>query len=695
MKKHIKFIILLYCLPLCMVAQNPYSRYTNLPTVYINTYDGYGITSKTTYKYCTLTYIDENDSVIVRDSVEIRGRGNSTWNMSKKPYRFKLAAKEKFLGKGKASAKKWTLLANAGDKTLIRNAVTSAMGEFLGLYFNPSYKFVDLNINGTYYGNYQLSDHVDVRKHRVNVKEQDLPLTDESDITGGYLLEVDGFKDGNCFTTSDYSVPIRIHYPDEEDIAPEQNDYIREYMRDFEAVLKSSDFADPSKGYRRWVDSISLANWYIATEVSANIDGFFSTYFYKDQGDSLLYWGPLWDYDIAYGNDTRLGDTTRKLMVDIGYGQTKLWMNRMWNDPWFSHLINRRFNEALDDGMGLYLMNTIDSLALLLQRSQERNYEKWGINRKMYHERVLYSSFDQYIFDLKNFIFNHVEYLQGAFADKQPPEPTPPFKTSNYYYRIINARNAKAIDLSNQSTESETLVCLWDNIIDRESEQWKIVENGDYFMIINRHSNMALNDPTKGATTATTNTGFQLDVVTPDVDDLRQQWLITPQGTDGYYNLTNVKTQHTANLSGGGSANGTSIISYNTDDRNATSTNRLWYLIPDDEIEDIDDPDEPDEPDNPDDPDNPDNPDDTDGIGDMPEEPEEYALAYNSQTETLHFGSETPEKLTFTVNLYTTAGVKVAHFRANERFSISHLPAGTYIISWNVGGKKRSTKVRK
>lgn len=67
----------------------------------------------------------------------------------------------------------------------------------------------------------------------------------------------------------------------------------------------SGDYTDEYKGYRRFVDSTSLANWYIATEVSANVDGFYSTYFYKDQNDPLLYWGPLWDYDIAYNNDYR------------------------------------------------------------------------------------------------------------------------------------------------------------------------------------------------------------------------------------------------------------------------------------------------------------------------------------------------------------------------------------------------------
>ena len=676
MKRHRPIIVLVLLLLhfLSAQAQTPYSRITNLPSVYVSTFDGFDITSKTTYKYCKLVYVDEQDQVTHYDSVEIRGRGNSTWNMSKKPYRIKLHQKERFLGEGKANTKKWTLLANAGDKTLIRNAVTSAMGEFLGMYFNPAYKFVDLNVNGSYYGNYQISDQVDVRKYRVHVKEQDYPLTDESNITGGYLLEADGFKDGNCFTTSTYSVPIRIHYPDEDEIAYEQNEYIRQYMRDFERVLRSDDFTDPEHGYRRWVDSTSLANWYIATEVSANIDGFYSTYFYKDRDDSLLYWGPLWDYDIAYGNDTRKGDTSRRMMTDVGYGQVALWINRMWDDPWFSKLINRRFHEALDAGLEEHLMHTIDSLATLLDRSQARNYQKWGINNKMYHERVLYSSYDQYVRDLKSFITVHIDYLEEAFADKQPVEPTPPFKPGNFYYRLINAANAKAIDVYGQYEESGSRICLWDNLADRLSEQWEILPVDEhYFMLINRFNQLALNDPTEGTATATTNTGARLNVEEPDEENPRQHWYFTPQGTAGYYNLTNRYTDHTANLSGGSSSNGTSIISYTTDDRNTSSTNRLWYIIADEEII------EP----------------YVNGIDDMSIEPEEYALAYDPQTQTLHFGSATPDQLTFMVNVYSLSGMKVAQFRADECCSISHLPSSTYIISWTVGGKTRSAKVKK
>jgi hypothetical protein len=209
------------------------SRYTNLPTIRINTFDGSGITSKEVYKYCRLSYTDENSVTTVYDSVQIRGRGNSTWNLSKKPYRIKFESKAKFLGKGYAKAKSWTLLANAADKTMMRDAVASALGEFMGMDFNPAYKFVDLELNGTYLGTYQISDQIDVRPHRVDIYEQEDVATDTTNISGGYLLEVDGFADFTNNVTgfySDHSVPICVHSPDEDVIVSRQLNYIKSYL---------------------------------------------------------------------------------------------------------------------------------------------------------------------------------------------------------------------------------------------------------------------------------------------------------------------------------------------------------------------------------------------------------------------------------------------------------------------------------
>ena len=663
------FLLLTFSLFAVIATAQDYKRVTNLPHVYIETFGKKSITSKTVYIYATMYYVDEDDVVTRYDSMEIRGRGNSTWGLSKKPYKIKFHQKEKFLGKGYANAKKWTLLANAGDKSLMRNAITSLMGDFLGLKNNPAHKFVDLTLNGTFLGNYQISDQVEVRSHRVDITEQDYPLKTKSDITGGYLLEVDGFYDGNCFTTSTYRVPVRIHYPDEDEIAASQNTYIRNYIRDFEKVLSSSDFADADKGYRKWVDSVSLANWFLATEISGNIDGYYSTYFYKEQQDSLLYWGPLWDYDIAYDNDYRITGTATKLMTNDGYGETKQWVNRMWQDPWFGRLVNRRYQEVVDAGLEDYMYHQIDSIADLLQESQVLNYNKWGIRTRMYHEVVLFSSYDQYIADLKKYINTHMAYLQTAFLAKKPSDPTPPFVAKQYYYTLTNANTGTAISTQNKTGKAGDLICAWAYDNNAYSQQWQILPVDDYFMLINRDGGMALNDPTQGSSTATTNTGTQLNTAVANVDDDRQLWSIVPQGTAGYYNLVNKHTNHTANLNGGSSSNGTSILSYTTDDRNSSSSNRLWYITAGEELES-----EP------------------DAIAAV--EPDEYALGYNPQTKTLHFGAETPEQLAFQARVYAVNGTLVRTFVASEECSLADLPKGIYIITWNVSGKTRSTKVQ-
>ena len=661
----LRFALLLVFMMTMQIVCAQYTQMTDLPTIYIDTYDGWGIYSKETYKYCQLHYVDETGQVTAYDSVSIRGRGNSTWNMAKKPYKIKFNNKEKFLGKGYAKAKKWTLLANAGDKTMMRNAITSAMGAFTSLKFNPAAKFADMVLNGQYMGTYQISDQVDVRAHRVNITEQPYPINDSTNITGGYLLEVDGFKDGNCFYTSTFSTPVRIHYPEDDEIVSKQNTYIRSHVNKFEKALISADFTNSETGYRAYVDTTSLIDWYICTEVSANIDGFYSTYFYKEQDNPRLYWGPLWDYDIAYNNDQRvtsekgLSSSVNSLMIDIAYNGSRAWVLRMWKDPWFQQAVYQRYQELLNKGLVDYMQAKVDSLNALLQQSQELNYELWGINRKMYHEMVLYSSYDRYVSDLKTFITEHCDYLLQAFANKQPVKPVEPFNPGEFYYHIL-----KAIDLDGDHVVQKG------NDTSVKSQDWIIKKVGNHFQIVNRLIEKALNDPTEGDVGPTTNVGTQLTIAECDEYDERQLWDIIPQGDAGYYNLLNIYTQHIANLNGGNFNGYTPILSYNNDERNSTSNNRLWYIRINGDIET--------------------NIHDTESVM----EPEEYVLAYNPQAKVLHFGSATPEALTFIVHVYNSNGQLIGSFRANESFSMATYPKGIYIASWTVSGKSRSAKFR-
>ena len=649
-------------------------RLTNLPHVYIDTFNGRSINSKTTYVYARMWYVDEDDNVTFYDSLEIRGRGNATWGLAKKPYKLKFHEKEKLLGKGYAKAKKWTLLANHGDKTLIRNAVTSLMGERLGMKFNPAYKFVDLTFNDRYDGTYQISDQVEVRPHRVNIAEQDWPLTETSDITGGYLLEA--ISSDITFYTN-WGIPIRIHYPETDEISSEQKYYIRDFIGDFEQHLFSNEFDDKYEGYRPFVDSTSLANWYLCTEISGNVDGFYSTYFYKDQQDDHLYWGPLWDYDIAYNNDNRDREgkgynTLYQLMADVAYDNMRKWVRRMWEDPWFARLVNRRFHEVVNNGLEPYLNQQIDSLEVLLDESKDLNYQRWRIDQRTLREIVLYSTYSEYIKDLRYYIREHLRFLDGAFAELCPDDsgtdPDPQPKVPDFpadslsYYVISNLGTATVFDVN---AETDAVVCntLGDGI---ESQQWRIfpLANG-YLYVVNRATGLALNDPTEGEPTAETLVGTQLNTVQGDSLNVRQQWDFVAQA-GGHFNLISRFSQHAANLRNGDSSNGTEVLSYTSNDRNATSNNRLWNIeavgtVDPDAINNLD--------------------------GDI-----DYALAYDPGSGRLHFGADDISALRFAVRIYDSTGRLQRTFRACDGTSVTGLPQGLYIVTWEHNGRRRTVK---
>lgn len=715
-KGYLVALLLLLFMPAYVYAQQ-YKRLTNLPHMLIDTENRQSINSKDTYIYATMHFVDTADVVTTYDSLRIRGRGNSTWGLAKKPYRIKFASKEKFLGKGHANAKSWTLLANAGDKTMMRNAITSLMGDFLGLKNNPAHEFCDLTLNGTYIGTYQISDQVEVRPHRVNIAEQDEVVTAESNITGGYLLELDGFFDGKGFRT-DRGVYVRIHYPDEDVLVAKQQAYIHTFVNDFEKHLFASNYTDAERGYRPFVDSTSLVNWFLATELTANIDGHYSTYFYKEQDDARLHWGPLWDYDIAYNNDWRMPDTQTKLMVDEGYGSTlgRVWVQRMMTDWWFADLVNRRFHQVVDAGIEQYMYAQIDSVAQVLDQSQRLNFKKWGINTRAYHEIVLYSSYQQYVADVKTFIHKHISYLASAFQAKvdavapvipepepEPePDPKPIGPDSTHWYHIIHMSNEKAFVINHENN-----ICIWTANKGDSTQLWRIQPVGDYVMLINQKTDKALNDPTEGNPTATTLVGAQLNVVTQNRADDRQLWTLYPQDDGETFNLINKFSQHTANLSGGNSQDGTSILSYTTDDRNAISTNRRWRFVarstyeppivePEDTIvvepEDtiVVEPEdtivvEPEDTTIVD-------PEDPDGSAIDAPEPDEYALAYDPVARILHFGSATPEQLRFVAYVTSLQGKRVRTFQASQTCYVGDLPRGVYIITWRTGGRMRSAK---
>ncbi|RZL18753.1 MAG: hypothetical protein EOO89_05285 [Pedobacter sp.] len=369
-----------------------------ISALYINT-NGTPITSKDVYVTGSIKIVSNFKDVVFDGKTEIKGRGNSTWGMPKKPYRIKLDKKSAILGM--AESKNWVLLANYADKSLMRNELAFTASRSSGLKWTVNSRFVEVYLDGSYNGSYLLTEQVKEGKDQVDVED------------GGYLLEQDGFAEGEpVYFKTQKGVPITIKYPDEK-ITQLQRSFITDHVQKFENALFADNFTDPIVGYRRYFDVDSYVNYYIVNEVMGNPDSFWSTYHYKKSGDDKIYTGPVWDFDISINNDDRLGDITNKLMLNAGF-DPKMWIQRLMEDPAFRQKIRARWNELKPKLQTLPA--TATSLEKKLAVSQVRNFARWNIlNTKVYREVQLAGTYAGEVSYLKNVLTNHINWLDTKF----------------------------------------------------------------------------------------------------------------------------------------------------------------------------------------------------------------------------------------------------------------------------------------
>ena len=390
-----------------------YPQRTDVPSVYIETENRRSITSKEQYINCTFIYVD-GDSLGRYENTLIRGRGNSTWwNSDKKSFRVKFEKKQRLLGDGFANAKSWPLLANHGDKTMIRNALTYDLGRFMGMKFCPAARFVDLYLNGNYQGTYQISDQVQVHKKRVEVDED-----------SGWLLEVanENSKEEPLISSTGFNIMYNIKNPKDQQLTVDRRIAIGRWIQQFESAVASHDYCDPEKGWRAYVDEEDFINWYVGAEITGNIDALYSIYMYKEADNQKMHFGPLWDLDLGYDN------SSERSLLNSMEAFLGLWnrpfekiLQRLWQDPWFVQACNDRLRELTDRGLQAYLLSHIDSLRTAIWQTQTENFKKWRINQKVYDwaKHSYYTTYDGYISELKSFVNIHIPYLQRAFAERQ------------------------------------------------------------------------------------------------------------------------------------------------------------------------------------------------------------------------------------------------------------------------------------
>lgn len=427
---------------------------TNLPTVYLDVYkmdvdattgeatlalDEHGNPQRIEYTEVFGTKYDwyYSANIIIRDdngtieernqSTTVRGRGNSTWNLGnnqyKKGLRLKFDKKVALLGSGFANSKSWTLLANNYDPTLIRNAMTYELGKKIGMPFCPAYKFIDLVVCGHYMGTYQFSDQVQVAKDRVNIDE-----------STGYFMELVGgwgFEEDPYFYAGTAGVGVNIKSPDP-DVAtassattdPKYND-LKTWMGKVVDMAYTGRYDRP-ECWRKYVDVDAAVRAMIGMDITGNYDGAKgNNYAYMNDLDSKLFFGPLWDLDLAWGGLVNNRNMTERHFWDNGeeLSLPKVYQHVFENDPYFVKALWEKWQQVYNGGNIItYLQDKADALHAKVAQSAALNFKSEAeggaghiLNKGMWNEGNVYSDWDATVTVMKTFIRDHIAWLNTNY----------------------------------------------------------------------------------------------------------------------------------------------------------------------------------------------------------------------------------------------------------------------------------------
>lgn len=348
----------------------------HIPRILIVTDGKKPVTSKEEYVTGNITIEDSSQLysrvMLYEGKMRIRGRGNSTWGLPKKPYKIKLDEKAALLGYPKD--KEWCLLADYYDRSLLRNELAMELSRILGFSWTPRTAKVEVWLNGNYEGVYTFCEHKKVSKNRVNIADTDVYLT------------IDEVQDQTVHFKTSMNIPVGFEEP--EVPAQSQIKYIEDYLNSFEASLQGQDFKDPTADYAQWIDIPSFVNYYILQELLKNIDGNVrrSTFLTK-QEDRKLEMYHVWDFDLAIGNCNYFGrefpgasdDYSGFYIRDYNqYGKKYTgWYYFLFKDPEFVDAVKERWNEVKPQLETI--PSYIDRMVSMMGDAPERNFTRWNI----------------------------------------------------------------------------------------------------------------------------------------------------------------------------------------------------------------------------------------------------------------------------------------------------------------------------
>lgn len=334
----------------------------------------------------------------------------------------------------------WVLHGPYSDKSLLRNAMAYRFGRLM-MDYAPRTRFVELMINGDYKGVYILTEKIKRDKNRVDIAKLKPEDNTGDQLTGGYILKIDKLNGEESFisdhapinATAGQSIAFGFHDPKPSEITNQQKNYIENWMDDFEDVLQSQFFNDPISGYAKYIDQASFIDYFLINELTKNADAYrISTYLYKDRDsiDSKLHMGPIWDYNLGFGNvDYCTGPETTGWVYNFNYACPQdfwlvpFWWNRLLRDTSFSVQVKDRWQELRSGALSnTAVSNSIDSMKTVIGPAADRNFQRWPIlSDYVWPNPFVRGSYDAEVQHLDDWLRDRMAWMDGAVESLARP----------------------------------------------------------------------------------------------------------------------------------------------------------------------------------------------------------------------------------------------------------------------------------
>ena len=354
----------------------------------------------------TTTTIDNRKKVPARmqagdydGAIGIKLRGNSSLSFNQKKYTIELrdekGDEKDFPLLGMPAHSQWVLLAPYNDVSMMRDPFAFQLWRDMG-HWGPRTKMVELYVDDDYRGIYILCEAIKRGEQRVNVSKLKKTDVEGRELTGGYILRIDAYdQDDATFISKVPGIGEGIMtsqivwsciYPKKKNLQAEQLAYIEAFIDSVELTIQSEHFTDPQWGYARYIDVPSFVDYFIHTELSLNADGYKrSAYFYKEKDKEdgsigKLFAGPVWDYNLAYGNCNFCNaDNIEAWCFEGGNTQPTpaLWQ-RLLQDPSFRKAVKTRYKSLRKGILSDKAINKyVSTQAKMLSPYAGRHFEKY------------------------------------------------------------------------------------------------------------------------------------------------------------------------------------------------------------------------------------------------------------------------------------------------------------------------------